>query len=167
MRHPPTGRPHGLRASAQLSLLPFLDIIFGTIGIFIVAFALQNIVEVKDGIPPSIDSIVTCVDGDRLTAHWPDGSTGPVVAPERSLDMFETLAADGRPFRSLIFALGGDCFRARLAFLDAFERYLEVSAASFPTNGWTSAGLMLELYPIGDVSDAKALLAEWRGDDDK
>ena len=161
MRRLPTGRAS---AVAQLSLLPFLDIIFGTIGIFVVAFALQNIVAVKDGIPPGVDSIVTCIEGDRLTAHWPDGSTGPVAAPERTLDLLQTLADDGRPFRSMILALGGDCYRARLAFLDGFERYLEASATAVPAKDEAPAGLMLELYPLGDAADAAALLATWRGD---
>ena len=147
-----------------MSLLPFLDIIFGTIGIFVVVFALQNIVEVKDGIPPGVDSIVTCVEGDRLTAHWPDGSTGPVAAPERSLDLLQALAGDGRPFRSLLLALGGDCLRARLAFIDGLERYLDLSERSVAADGRAPVGLSLELFPIGDAVDAAALLEEWRGD---
>lgn len=160
VRRQPTGRAAG--TVAPMSLLPFLDIIFGTIGIFVVTFALQHVVEVKDGIPPGIDSIVTCIEGDRLTAHWPDGSAAPAAAPARSFDLLQTLAADGRPFRSLLLALGGDCFKARLAFLDGFERYLDVSAAG-AADGRAPTGLMIELYPIGDAADAEALLAEWRG----
>ena len=152
----------GSAAAAQMSLLPFLDIIFGTIGIFIVTFAFQNLVEVEAGIPPAIDSIVTCVQGDRLTAHWPDGSTGPVVTPERSLDLLQALADDGRPFRSLLLALGGNCHRARTAFLDGFERYLDLSTAPAAADGPASSGLLLELYPLGDGADAAALLREWR-----
>ena len=152
----------GSGAATQMSLLPFLDIIFGTIGIFIVTFALQNIVDVEDGIPPGIDSIVTCVGGDRLTAHWPDGSTGPAVSPERSLDLLQTLASDERPFRSLILALGGNCHQARMAFLNGFQRYLDISARSITADGKPPTGLMLELYPLGDAADATALLGEWR-----
>ena len=155
----------GAGALAQMSLVPFLDIIFGTIGIFVVAFALQNIVELEDGIPPGVDSIVTCIEGDRLTAHWPDGTTGPVAVPGRSLDLLRALARDGRPFRTLILALGGDCLQARLAFIDGFERYLDLdlSARSVAAEDRAPAGLMLELYPIGDAGDAAALLEEWRG----
>ncbi len=145
-----------------MSLLPFLDIIFGTIGIFIVTFALQNIAEVEDGIPPGIDSIVTCVGGDRLTAHWPDGSTGPAVSPERSIELLQALAGDGRPFRSLVLALGGNCHEARMAFLDGFQRYLDISARSVTADDKPPTGLMLELYPLGDGGDAAALLEEWR-----
>ena len=148
-----------------MSLLPFLDIIFGTIGIFLVTFALQNIVEVEEGIPPDVDSIVTCVEGDRLTAHWPDGSTGPAAAPERSLDLLQALAGTERPFRSLLLALGGDCLRARLAFLDGFERYLKLSEKPGAADARAPAALMLELYPIGDAADAEALLEEWHGVD--
>lgn len=145
-----------------MSLLPFLDIVFGTIGIFIVVFALQNVVEIKDGIQPSVDSIVTCLDGGRLTAHWPDGTDGPDAAPERSLDLLQALGEDGRPFRSMILAIGADCFSARQAFMEGFERYLEVSRSAVAAGGRTAVDLMLELYPIGGATDAAALLEEWR-----
>ena len=147
---------------AQVSLLPFLDIIFGTIGIFVVAFALQNIVEVKEGIPPGVDSIVICVEGDRLTAHWPDGGSGPVAVPDRSFDLLQAMGDDGRPFRSLILALSGECLDARRAFIEGFERYLEVSEGLDAGDGRAPATLMLELYPIGDAADAEALLKLWR-----
>ncbi|MDE0206075.1 MAG: hypothetical protein OXP66_08605 [Candidatus Tectomicrobia bacterium] len=147
-----------------MNLLPFLDIIFGTIGIFVVVFAFQSLVEVKEGIPPGVDSIVTCVDGENLTGYWPDGSTGVVARPERSFDMLQALAEDGRHFRSMILALSGDCYKARLDFLAGFGRYLEASAMTTTSEGRQPAGLMLELYPIGDEADAKALLNDWRGD---
>ena len=160
---PPAAGSHGGSGVAKMSLLPFLDIIFGTIGIFVVTFALQNLVEVKDGIPPGVDAIVTCIDGDRLAAHWPDGSSGAVAAPERTLHLLQALAADGRPFRSVILALSGHCIKARSAFLTGFERYLNVSTRSAEGAGRAPTGLMLELYPIGDAADAEALLDEWRG----
>lgn len=152
----------GVDTVVQMSLLPFLDIVFGTIGIFIVVFALQNVVEVKDGIQPSVDSIVTCLDGGRLTTHWQDGTDGPVAAPERSLDLLQALGEDGRPFRSMILAIGADCFSARQTFMEGFERYLEVSRSAIATDGRTAVDLMLELYPIGGATDAVALLEEWR-----
>ena len=145
-----------------MSLLPFLDIIFGTIGIFIVTFALQNLVDVEEGIPPGIDSIVTCVEGDRLTAHWPDGSTEPAVSPERSLELVQALIGDGRPFRSLVLALSGNCHGARMAFLEGFQRYLDISEQSVTVDDMPPTGLLLELYPLGDEADAAALLKEWR-----
>lgn len=153
----------GAAPGAQVGFLPFLDIVFGTIGIFVVTFALQNIVEVKEGFPPGIDSIVTCVEGERLTAHWPDGSTGPTAAPERSLDLLQALAGDGRPFRTLILALGGDCHEVRTAFLDGFQRYLDLSTRAVASGAAAPGAPMLELYPLGDGADAAALLEEWRG----
>ena len=167
MRGSRAGSGRGQGVVAQMNLLPFLDIIFGTIGIFVVVFAIQNIVEVKEGIPPGVDSIVTCVEGGNLTAHWPDGSTGAVAVPERSFDMLQMLAKDERPFRSLILALSGNCYKARLAFLEGFERYLEASAKTITAEGRPPAGLMLELYPIGDESGARALLEDWRGGTDR
>ena len=149
-------------ASTQMTLLPFLDIIFGTIGVFVVTFAFQSIVEAQEGIPPTIDSVVTCAGDGLLTAHWPDGSTGPAAPPERSLDLLQALASDGRPFRSMLLALGGNCLEARMAFLDSFQRYVDISAQSVMADDTPAAGLMLELYPLGDEVDAAALLEEWR-----
>ena len=160
---PAAAGSHGGGGVSRMSLLPFLDIIFGTIGIFVVTFALQNLVEVKEGIPPGVDAIVTCIDGDRLAAHWPDGSSGAVAAPARTFDLLQALAADGRPFRSVILALSGHCIKARSAFLTGFERYLDVSTRSAAGASRAPIGLMLELYPIGGASDAEALLDEWRG----
>ena len=152
-------------AAAPMSLLPFLDIIFGTIGIFVVTFALQNLVEVKDGIPLGVDSIVTCIGGDELKAHWPDGTPGPVAVPERSLELLQALASAGRPFRSLLVAVGGKCIKARRAFLDGLEQFLDAAAGSVAADGSAPTGLMLELFPIGDATDEAALLEEWRGGD--
>ena len=153
------------RAAAPMSLLPFLDIIFGTIGIFVVTFALQNIVEVKEGIPLGVDSIVTCVEGDRLEAHWPDGAPGPVAPPERSLDLLRELAGTGRPFRSLLVAISGNCIDARRRFLKEFERYIELEAGTEwdAVDGGPPTSLMLEIFPIGDAADEAKLLREWRG----
>ena len=143
-------------------MLPFLDIVFGTIGIFIVVFALQNVVERGGIVQPSVDSIVICLDGGRLTAHWPDGKDGPAAAPERSLDLLRALGEDGRPFRSMILAISADCFGARQAFMEGFERYLEVSRSAVASDGRTAVDLMLELYPISGSTDAVALLEGWR-----
>ena len=159
------GRTRGRGASrrgVRLSLLPFVDIVFGTIGVFTVVFAVQNVLEAKEGIAPGVDSIVTCVDGDRLEAHWPDGSVAPSAAPQRSLELLGALGDAGRPFRSMILALGGECAEARRLFLKAFERYLDITADPAVADGEPPPYVMLELYPIGDATDAAALLARWR-----
>lgn len=150
----------GAQRPPELSLLPFLDIIFGTIGIFVVVFALQNLVEAKDGVPPGVDSIVVCLEGDSLTAHWPDGEREMPVAPSRSQALLQALSESNRPFRTVILAISGACFEARQEFIEGFERYLEVAAGKRTA----STGLMLELYPLGDLNDAAALLARWRGE---
>ena len=152
------------RQVIRLSLLPFVDIVFGTIGVFTVVFAVQNVLEAKEGIQPGVDSIVTCVEGNRLTAHWPDGSAAPAAAPDQSLELLGTLSNGERPFRSMILALSGECERARRQFLKAFERYLDVTANPVASDRRAPPYVMLELYPIGDAADAEALLNRWRLD---
>ena len=153
------------RQSIRLSLLPFVDIVFGTIGVFTVVFAVQNVLEAKEGIQPGIDSIVTCVEGDRLTAHWPDGTDAPAVRTDRSLELLEEMGNAGRPLRSMILALSGECEDARRRFLKAFEQYLDVTRKPVATDRGAPPYVMLELYPIGDAADAQALLQRWRSDD--
>ncbi len=151
------GPHHGL-----VSLLPFLDIVFGIIGIFIVVFALQSIVDVNDGVQPSVDCIVTCLDGERLTAHWPDGAQGPVAVPEGSLELLQALGGDGRPFRSMVLAIGGDCVDAREAFMKGFEKYIKNLRNTGAASGPQNVDVMLELYPLGGEVHAASLLEEWR-----
>ncbi len=153
--------------TVRLSLLPFVDIVFGTIGIFAVVFAVQNVLKAKEGIQPGVDSIVTCVDGKQLAAHWPDGGAGPSVPPEESLELLTALDNAGRPFRSMILALSGECTKVRTRFLKAFERFLDVTRnAPIAVGRDAPPYVMLELYPIGDAADATALLARWRSDSD-
>ena len=152
------------RQAIRLSLLPFVDIVFGTIGVFTVVFAVQNVLEAKEGIQPGVDSVVTCVEGDRLTAHWPDGGAAPAGRPDRSLELLGALGNAGRPFRSMILALSGECEKARRQFLKAFERYLDVTEGPVASDRGVPPYVMLELYPIGNAADAQALLRRWRSD---
>ena len=149
----------------RLSLLPFVDIVFGTIGIFTVVFAVQNVLEAKEGIQPGVDSIVTCTDGKRLTAHWPDGAAAPAVPPEESLELLTALGDAERPFRSLILALSGECTKVRTVFMKAFERYRDVTRYTSIAAGRDAPRyVLLELYPIGDEADATVLLERWRSE---
>ena len=154
------------RRAVRLSLLPFVDIVFGTIGVFTVVFAVQNVLEAREGIQPGVDSIVTCVEGDRLTAHWPDGAAAPAVRPDRSLELLDALGNAERPLRSMILALSGACEKARRQFLEAFERYSDVTRGSLASDRGAPPYVMLELYPIGGAADAQALLERWRSDGD-
>ena len=161
MRKVPAG---GAGTAARTGLLPFLDIVFGTIGVFVVVFALQHVIGNNEGAPAGVDAIVVCVDGDRLAAHWPDRESGPVEPPRRSLDLLRAMAASERPFRSLILAIGPGCFEARGTFMKGYERFLDASAnPAFPGDR-PRADLMLELYPVGGAAGAAALLERWRGD---
>ena len=145
-------------------LLPFLDIVFGTIGVFVVVFALQYARETDRGAPPGIDCVVLCLKGDRLTTHWPDGEIGPTAAPGRGTELLQALAATGRPFRSVVFAVGPGCVEARTRFMAAFEEYLDISAGSQTADDADRMAPMLELYPLGSGAAGAALLKEWRGE---
>lgn len=153
----------GKERTTQLSLLPFLDIVFSAIGIFVVVFALQNIVEARDGTPARIDSIISCIDGKRLTAHWPNGTPGPTSGSAESFELLRELAESERPFRSLMFAMTAACLDARRNFLKGFDRFTEFSEVGDPTAESGPMTVLLEFYPLGDAEDEQRLLEEWRG----
>lgn len=157
-----SGATTAAHGRARTGLLPFLDIVFGTVGVFVVVFALQHVAGNRETTPAGVDGVVTCIDGDRLAAHWPDGESGPAAAPQRSYELLQRMAESGRPFRSLIVAIGPGCFRARRAFMEGYERFLELSPGPGFPDDRARADLMLELYPIGGAADAGALLDEWR-----
>ncbi len=154
------------KQTVRLSLLPLVDIVFGTIGVFTVVFAVQNVLEAKVGIQPGVDSIVTCVEGDRLTAHWRDGATAPSVPPDRSLDLLKALGNTERPLRSIMLALGDECEDARRQFLKAFEQYMNITRKPAASDFKAPSYVMLELYPIGNAAAGQALLERWRSDAD-
>lgn len=107
----------------DMSLMPFLDLVFAFIGILIVIFALQKALEQASGRPLAIDALVICVTEGEVTLH-----PGPTAEPMRYTEgqfpaLMERLGGSGEGVRNLVFALTGACFETRQDFQNTFARF--------------------------------------------
>ena len=145
-----------------ISLLPFLDIIFSLIGIFIVVFALQQIIESQSARLAAVDTLITCVDG-RSFDFYSDPEAEPVSFERTGLGvLFEQLtAAPG--VKNLVFAFSAACFNERNRFQREFARFSALLGQR-PGSEAEKSGFRLVYRPLSSAPEAVAdLLGRWRG----
>lgn len=146
-------------ATFSLTLLPFLDIIVSLIGIFIVVFALQEVVESQAGRQAATDHLLICTDGNVFLLYSLTDPKPQSFDLLQTAALFETLAAQPG-IRNLTVALSGNCFAARDLLAQTFEQFLQTRRDNErrPT-------LRLNYRPLSARPEAVAeLLAQWRGD---
>jgi hypothetical protein len=150
--------------AAALTLLPFLDIVFSTIGVFVIVFVLREVVRApqEGGRRPAIDSLIVCTS-DRdltlyLTPHAPPRAFTAVQLPQ----VFEAFTADGGGIRNLVFALTRDCIGMRQQFEEALANF---TALHRRQRERAAAAVRLAFRPLAEHPAAAAqLLAAWRGE---
>ena len=134
--------------------LPFLDLVFGAIGVFVILFALQALQAPAAGPAAGVDVVVTC-NGDDLVARRAPAGPGLAGRLSASLDLLEELADDGGPLRSIVLAVTPDCTGVRQAFIArGFDPF--VAGRSGAAAG---AAPQLELWPVADGAAAERLSA--------
>jgi hypothetical protein len=150
-------------ALPSLSLLPFLDIIFATIGIFIVVFALQQIVTQASGRQLTVDHLVICADGQTVT-FYPGPTREPVMFTSRQFPaLMNDLAESAGGVRNLVFAFTGACFEARRTFEEEFAKMTALFHARQADRADQTV-FRLAFQPLSAQPGAvERLLAAWRG----
>ena len=84
----------------QLTLMPFLDILFATIGVFVVVFALQSKIESEAARKDSADMMIICTDPtDLMLYRAPDADPQSFRQPAKQLEALAAMALIriGRP----------------------------------------------------------------------
>ena len=149
-----SARAGGLAGGFQL--LPFLDIVFAMVGIFLVVFVLQSLYEEPRAGLAGVDELIVC-EGGRALRLYSAPDADPVEIPAaRVREIFQYLPERQR-VSNLSFALGADCFAARRGFERAFEEF----SGRLQREG--AATRRLNFRPLGSHPDAvTALLARWR-----
>jgi hypothetical protein len=147
--------------AAALTLLPFLDIVFATLGVFIIVFVLQKLVQHEAGRQASIDSLIVCTSAGELvfylTPHTPPRAFALAQLPL----VFEALTSAGPGIRNLVFALNSTCVGMRQPFADAFTRF---TALSRREGTHPAAAFRLTFRPLSAHPEAvEQLLHTWRG----
>ena len=145
-----------------ISLLPFLDIIFSLIGIFIVVFALQQIIESQSARLAAVDTLITCGDGRNFDLYADPGAE-PVRFERTGLGaLFGQLAAVPG-VKNLVFAFSSACFNERDRFQREFARFSDLLGQR---PGAEKPSFRLVYRPLSSSPEAVAdLLGRWRGTD--
>ena len=145
------------RAPGQgFQLLPFLDLVFALMGIFLVVFVLQSVYEEPRAGLAGVDELIVCEDGQRL-ALYTDPQSAPLAIPAPQLrEIFQHLPG-GESVRNLSFAFSADCFATKRGFQRAFGEFSQQPGRA------GRATRRLNFRPLGsEAGAAQGLLARWR-----
>ena len=153
-------RRHAASFIPGLTLLPFLDIIFSMIGIFIVVFALQEMVSSEAGRLPQVDFIVVCAE-DRMVSLYSQAEIQPKPFSRLQFPELFTFLSQQQGIKNLVFAFTRDCFNTQAIFDREFNTFTALL-------GNQSIGdktvFRLTFRPLSSRPTAiTELLAAWRG----
>jgi len=166
MRHPSRDDP------PHLPLLPFLDIVFAVIGIFIVVFAVHDSRAPTRRAALGIDALVLCQRDGQVSLYAAPDAPPRVYADTQFANLLDDLTATPAGVKNLVFALTGDCFNTQSQFLDAFARHSALPRGASPPHdpartddsAAPRALFRLSFYPLApQPTAAEALVARWRG----
>ena len=146
---------------AALTMLPFLDIVFSTIGVFVIVFVLQELVHRDGNRWPTIDRLLVCTSDWELALYpTPNAKLLAFTVPQLSL-VFEALTTEGEGIHNLVFAFTRDCIGLRQRFEGEFAKFtaLRRSQRDRPEAAWR-----LTFRPLSGHPEAvEHLLGAWRG----
>lgn len=147
-------------AVVELKLLPFLDLVFATMGILVVIFALQHSALQASGRQLAIDALILCQREDQATLYADPAAAPAVYRTHQFPALLESLSGGDQGVRNLVFALTADCFATRRAFEEAFARS---TALPLQERRPGRALVRLAYRPLSaQPGAAEALLSAWR-----
>lgn len=143
------------------SMAALVDILMATMGIFVIVFALQEVVDAPTRRPAPYDVLVICRDDGTVAAHQSGQAAPTLTEPAGFAALLPGLAPEGGRF---LVALSAGCAvpptggtAASQVLIAAFE------AANRVTGEVVDVLHRYELAPLGgDGFDEPALLARWR-----
>lgn len=139
-------------------MLPFLDIVFSLVGIFLVVFVLQSIAPQPQQGLAGVDELILCEDRRELR-YYPHPGADPVSVSSARLEILFTELAPRQTVVNLSFAFNQDCFSAKASFERAFAEFSQ----SLERDGALTR--RLNFRPLSSEAGAgEALLARWRGE---
>lgn len=144
-----------------MTMLPFLDIIFATIGIFVLVFALQEIIEQTTSRQLAVDHLVTCTDGEALRLRL-EPNTAPLDFDRHGLTgLVDLLGREEDGIRNVTFAFTAACFELRRLFVTELARFLSALPRDREAGG--RAAFRVSYRPLGAAPDAEsALIDRWQ-----
>lgn len=146
--------------AVEMNLLPFLDLICSTIGIFIVVFALQEVAASASGRQLAIDYLVVCPTEQEVTFYSAPTAEPAGFTQQQFPALFARLAQRQDGIRNLVFAFTSACFDTRRAFEEEFAEF----TALLHDRRDSQAIFRLAFRPLSTQPGAvEQLLTAWRG----
>ena len=139
-----------------LALLSFVDIVFATMAVLLVAFVLNRIErpEAAAAAAPLRPHLLLCDSGGGLAWHRA-GEEAPYTVPPHALGwLLEQVSASDTPQR-IVFAFGGGCFATYWDLMGEVER-----AGRRAASGERRPPPVVTPVPLA-AGGAEALLASW------
>src|SRR5690606_4790504 len=111
MRRSGLARRTAVWRNERLTLMPFLDVVTATIGVFLLIFAVQVIQAVVENRQLQPDQIIVCSEAENWSLF-----TGPRAAEQRferweKDRMLETIIASSNGITNVVLAIGPECDR--------------------------------------------------------
>ncbi len=144
-------------------MLPFLDILFATVAIFVVVMLVQRIVRVE-ALPYRVDALLVCPDssGARLYPSPHSEPTTIVVERTELVRALGTLVAERDIALNVLVGIGAGCLD-RLSLFEEVRIQLETASAL----GGNQRLVRIVTIPAEPPKSIEAeLLARWRSTDD-
>jgi hypothetical protein len=151
---------------SSTGFLPFLDLLFGTIGVFLTVLALERLVAEQERALPLPDAILICLPDGGLA--WHDRFAG--LAPAGDLDdlgdWLRKAGAGGAAVLRVLVAFGPQALGTERRLAGRLQEFLEIDARPAPP---TAAGQDLPptfqyvLWPLpSDDPFGTQLVERWR-----
>ncbi len=154
-------RPLASGNAAEMTLLPFLDIIFASIGIFLLIFALRSLVVAEAPRQLEAHHVILC-DNAAEIRHYPGADAAPMALRRHELAAtLEAIARAEGPAANLVFAFTAICENVYRDLQRDYRAAMTI-AGEQETN---MRAIRMQLWPLAsdDGADA-AFLARWRGE---
>jgi len=135
-----------------------VDILFATIGIFVIVFALQDLDPPVDLLPAPYDAVVTCAE-DRNLRFFRAEAEGPQIFGPRDIarDLRDVLDEGGR----ILVALSANCVIDTGDGIVVSDRLRDVERSLTERTGAEAKALLLMEYAPLEAGGEKTLIARF------
>ncbi|MCB9948362.1 MAG: hypothetical protein H6842_11110 [Rhodospirillaceae bacterium] len=150
----------------RLLLLPFLDIVFSTIGIIVVFIAVHITRSERPFYPPDTDHIAVCVEPSSIDLYVSRQTDPVAISVDQITEVIETVAAEATGVTNMVFAFNESCFGLRRALHASYRNAIRLQEDVEAADAQTAMPVFrLRDWPLeSDTAAADRLIARWRGE---
>ena len=143
----------------RLTLMPFLDILFSTIGIFLIIFTLQNFFAEQDNPPPQADIVIICREQKQVIWLDRESDAAGAVSYGEVVPMLEAYAEKMKKTLDLLVALPPEGFQTWELVQNELAEFTSIDEDN---RSERKANVTITLWPLSSEPDAKRkFLEKW------